>query len=68
LIGPKPGQAKGNSESEVLVVKATKSLFIPQVATIVEGVVFRFSLFEFFVYFRPQAFQLQQARHQSAHQ
>jgi len=29
-----------NSESEVLVVKTTKTLFIPQVATIVERVVF----------------------------
>ena len=40
MIGPKPGQAKGNSESEVLVVKTVETLFIPQVATIIEWVVF----------------------------
>jgi len=36
LIGPKPGQTEGNSESEVLVVKTTETFFIPQAAAIVE--------------------------------
>jgi len=40
LIWTKPRQAKGNSESEVLVVKTIETLFIPKVAAIVEWVIF----------------------------
>ena len=36
LVRPKLGQAKGNSKSEVLVVKTAETVLIPQVVTIVE--------------------------------